>query len=164
MQVRFTLVVLLGCVSLTTPAWAFHDNTLKVVPGQTTCQSQDINVGSKAAKGRLCVTQGKFSHDKYAFDIDGQPVLSGIDDETNNGITGSYNGQSISLVCKPELKKPTEDDPMVAGMAKSLMSKPGVSEQQARQMASAMLTVEVGRQCLVEQDKQTLMDVSIHFD
>jgi hypothetical protein len=112
----------------------------------------------------LCVTQGKFAHDNYAFDIDGDTVLSGIDDDTTKGITGNYDGQSIRLTCKPELKKPLDDDPMVTGMAKSLASKPGVSEQQAHQMAVAMLTTEVGRECLIEQADKVLMDVNVHFD
>lgn len=137
---------------------------LKAIPDQRVCQSQGLSIGSQPVKGTLCVTQGKFDHDSYAFDINGKVVLSGVDDDTTKGVTGNYNGQPVRLTCKPELKKPADDDPMVAGMAKSLASKPGVSEQQAHKMAVAMLTTEVGRQCLIEGGSQTLMDVSIYFD
>jgi hypothetical protein len=157
----------ISLVALMCVAGSVHASDVKVIKatsGRPACQTQELTVGSKSAKGKLCVTQGLFSHDEYTFNINRKLVLSGIDDETTQGIVGSYDGQRISMTCKPESKKPEDDDRMVAETTKSLMSKPGVSEQEAHGTAVAMFTIEVGRHCVVEQDSQLLMATDIQFD
>jgi hypothetical protein len=152
--------------SLIGTAQASDEGVLKAIPGKTVCQAQDIHLGSKVVQGQLCTLEGNFGHDKYIFDVAGEHVLAGIDDETTKGIAGSYNGDRINMTCKPEETKPAADDPMVASMAKSLMSKakPGTSEQEAHAMAMAMLTTEIGRRCTIDYKGQSVMNVSVHFD
>jgi len=137
---------------------------LKAAPGHTVCEPGAFVIADQSSRGRLCITQGNMAHDKYVFDIAGEEVLSGIDDETTRGLSGHYRGVPINMVCKPEHKAPAEDDPMVASLSKGFMSHPGTSAEQAHQMAVLMLTTEVGRQCVVKQGEQVLMRVPIRFD
>lgn len=136
---------------------------ITAVPKKMVCSSLEIAVNGKAAKGQLCITEGMFAHDTYAFDIQGDKVLTGIDDETTKGLTGTYQGQSMSMVCTPELKAPKDDDSMVVSTEKSLMSKPGMTPERAHHLAVAMLTLEIGRQCVVKQGAQALMTVPVRF-
>ncbi|AIF47158.1 hypothetical protein [Dyella japonica] len=158
----------LALLSLTLSLCAFAEAdgmapAIVAAPGRAVCSSADVALGGSPAKGQLCVTEGSFGHDRYVFDLDGTAVITGIDDETTRGLSGSYKGQSLGMTCAPDIKKPADDDSYVVGLEKSMVEKRGMKPADAHNLAVAMATVEVGRTCIVKQAEAVLMKVPVRF-
>lgn len=133
-------------------------------PGRQICQSRPVTIADKQVDAKLCVTSGNFSHDKYMVKIGWSKVVEGIDDETTNGIAGTYKGNAVGLTCVPQIKQPGADqDAAVDAMAKSMQEHGGAKPEQAHDLAVHMLSVETGRLCTFRQGDQELMAIQVDF-
>ena len=133
------------------------------VPGKAVCSSADVVLNGAPAKGQLCVTEGSFGHDRYVFAVDGDAVISGIDDDTTLGLSGTYKDQSLGMTCAPDIKRPADDDAHVVSLEKSLIEKRGMKPADAHSLAVSMGMVEIGRTCVVKQSETVLMKVPVRF-
>lgn len=159
-------VLALMLISLSLCAFADADGmapAIVAVPGKAVCSSADLALNSGQAKGQLCVTEGSFGHDRYAFAVDGDAVISGIDDDTTRGLSGTYKGQPLGMTCAPDIKTPADDDAQVVSLEKGLIEKHGMKPADAHNLAVSMATVEIGRTCMVKQAETVLMKVPVRF-
>jgi len=105
--------------------------------------------------------RGNFSHDTYLVKIDGKLVVKGIDDDTTKGVSASYQGSKVNLVCTPQNEGPTEVAPeRIASMQQNM---PQLTEEQAKSMVIMMQTVEVGRLCKASLNDQALFSAQVTF-
>lgn len=116
--------------------------TLFPKPGISICQSTNRQLGDTSSKVELCVIGGSFSHDKYVLYIDREIIARGIDDETTNGVFGNYQDAKVSLVCMPQHEPPKVVSPETVAAFQEMMH---ISAEDAKKMAIAAQTVEVGR-------------------
>jgi hypothetical protein len=133
-------------------------------PSREVCQSRKVTIADKQVDAKLCVVSGYFSHDKYVVKIGWSKVIEGIDDETTNGVTGTYKGSTVGLTCVPQIKQPgAGQDAAVHAMAESMQEHGGAKPEQAHDLAVHMLSVETGRLCTFRQGDQELMAIQVDF-
>lgn len=165
MQYRqyFTGLAAVSVLFTSTMALSAEPASFTILPkaGKTICQSGSNQIGDAAAKVELCVAQGNFSHDTYLVKIDGKLVVKGIDDDTTKGVSATYQGGKLNLVCTPQNEGPTEVAPeRIASMQKNM---PQLSAEQAKSMVIMMETVEVGRLCKATLGDQALFSAQVTF-
>ncbi|MPV67675.1 hypothetical protein [Burkholderia sp. BE17] len=110
----------------------------------------------------LCVKKGLFTHDQYEVKANGAVILKGIDDETTDGVSGSYSGRPIDLKCTPVLSAPDSvTDSQIESIRKSY---PTASRDQLKQHYMLLITLETGRHCVVRIEETSLLSVDLHFE
>lgn len=130
-------------------------------PGKQVCQAASTRIGEQAGKVELCVIGGKFSHDTYILAIDGKPLLKGIDDETTAGLSGTYRGDAVSLICAPQIEGPKEVDAEKIAAYQNLFR---LSAEKARERAILAESVEVGRLCTARAGSTPVLAVQVMFE
>ena len=96
-------------------------------------------IADKEVDAKFCITGGTFGHDKYAVKIGWSRVVEGVDDETTKGISGTYKGHVVGLICMSQNQPPNKDgEPAGVAMAKSMEGRPEVTPEQAHDMAVRM--------------------------
>ncbi|MPV64315.1 hypothetical protein [Burkholderia sp. BE17] len=135
---------------------------LDPVAGKEACTAGVGVPNTPSGSLTLCVKKGLFAHDQYDVKADGAVVLKGIDDETTDGVNGSYSGRPISLKCSPVLSAPDSvTDSQIEAMRNSY---PTASRDQLKQHYMLLNTLETGRHCIVRIDETSLLSVDIHFE
>jgi len=129
-------------------------------PGSSNCQSTSRQLGDATSKVELCVTGGSFAHDVYTIYIDRKIIAHGIDDETTSGVSGLYHDEKVSLVCTPQNEPPKTVSPEDVATYQETMH---LSAEDARKMAIASNTVEVGRLCKAQLADKPLIEVQVVF-
>lgn len=158
MRARKRLVALAMAAMGVTGAAAASDDAAKLVahPGREDCATQDLAAVGKAG---LCVKRGSFSHDVYTLKIAGEVVLSGIDDETTQGLETDSHGRRLRLACAPRL----EPDDTMKGAVKRMLLAQGKTEEEAETLAQRMGVVEAGRACTLAADGTAVWQVEVVF-
>lgn len=135
---------------------------LDPVDGKEACTA-GINVpNTPGGSLALCIKKGLFAHDQYEVKADGAVVLKGIDDETTDGVNGSYSGRPISLKCTPVLAAPESvTDSQIESMRSSY---PTASRDQLKQHYVLLNTLETGRHCVVRIDAANVLSADIRFE
>jgi hypothetical protein len=153
----------LAILSVTQIALADDSSPLKITPqpGKLTCQSSSSKIGEVTAKIELCVVAGNFSHDTYILNVDKKAVLKGIDDETTKGLTGTYQGEKITMTCVPQHEAPKEVSAATIAVYQKSMN---LSAEDAKKAAIIAGTVEVGRRCSARWGSTSLIEVQVSFE
>ncbi|RBB31490.1 hypothetical protein DPV79_40930 [Burkholderia reimsis] len=135
---------------------------LDPVAGKEACTAGVGVPNTSSGSLALCVKNGLFAHDQYEVKADGAVVLQGIDDETTDGVNGSYSGRPISLKCTPVLSAPESvTDSQIEPMRSSY---PTASRDQLKQHYVLLNTLETGRHCVVRVDSTNILSADIHFE
>lgn len=160
---KASLVFAFITASYTSVALAGEVPALKITPqpGKTACQSTAKQFGESMAEIELCVTAGSFSHDTYILNIDKKAVLKGIDDETTKGLSSTYQGEKISLICIPQNEAPKDVSAEKIAAYQKMMN---ISAEDAKRMVILAETVETGRFCTAHAGSVTLIEVQVIFE
>jgi hypothetical protein len=135
-------------------------SAITVAPGRTVCQSHGVIIAGKTVKGSLCVNGEDAEHDVYSFGVAESKVLSGADDKAEKGLSGSYEGRPVSMLCIPVNSPAGVDDSKGAMAGKGL---PGqyVAAEKTREPAMHRLAAAVAHRCVVKLAEETLMTVLV---
>jgi hypothetical protein len=135
---------------------------LTAKPGAIVCQTK---AGLEITNGLdvgLCVSQGNFNHDRYVLKFGGKEIVTGIDDQTTNGLEVEYQGRKIKMVCTPQSVR---GNATVEDIRKSM---PGLTEKRANEFADlvkgSFMGMEVGRLCDVSSNGEPVMAVQVLFE
>lgn len=132
--------------------------TLEAVSGKVVCRTAGAIDGKSA---ELCVAQGMFAHDIYEVRVGDATAVKGIDDATTTGISGTFNGQTVSLKCDPVLSAPDNlTDGQIEGFR---FMKPSASREELKQLAIRVNTVETGRHCVARSTADDVFTVDVKF-
>jgi hypothetical protein len=131
------------------------------VPGIQSCVS--FPVGTNALNPELCVLQRLFAHHVYVLKLDGQPVLSGIDDETTTGITSVYKNQAVQLRCAPQ--EIFTKETLEATVKEVQRQMPTATTEEAAKIADLLWPgptgIELGRLCSATSNGETVLTAQI---
>lgn len=158
MRARKRLVALAMVAMGVAGAAAASDDAAKLVVhrGGEDCATQELAALGQAS---LCVKGGNFSHDVYTLKIAREVVLSGIDDDTTQGLETDSQGRRLRLVCAPRL----EPNDSMKGVVKRMLLTQGKSEDEAEALAQRMGVVEAGRACTLAVDGTAVWQVEVVF-
>lgn len=159
-RLKFVLstVALLAALPTHAASQAADTATLDAVSGKVVCRT----VGTLDGKpGELCVAQGMFAHDIYEVRFGGTSAAKGTDDATTTGISGTFNGQTVTLKCEPVLSVPDNlTDAQIEGFR---FMNPTASREELKQMAIRVNTVETGRHCVARANAVDIFTVDVKF-
>ncbi|WP_266157703.1 hypothetical protein [Dyella silvatica] len=139
-------------------------SALTVAPGRTVCQSHGVIVAGKTVKGSLCVSGEDAEHDVYSFGVAESKVLSGADDLAEKGLSGSYEGRPLSMLCTPVSRAADGRGGMMTMPGKGFQSERHLATDKAREPAVQRLTAVVAHRCVVKLAEQTLMTVLVQVE
>ncbi len=144
-------------------AFSVEEESLEIASesGKTVCASGKRYVGPSLTDVKLCVVSADVAKDAYAVHIGGKPALTGLDDDAAKGISSMYQGKRLTLSCVPQSKVPRQIPEERISAVRTIF--PQLSSEEAREMAIAIETVEVGRRCTTTYGKNELLTVQILF-
>ncbi len=157
-----TLLILLTAFVLPSFANPLTPALLVSQAGKTVCIKNPFEFSNAKVNAEICVSQGTFSHDKYSVKFNGTSILSGIDDQTTNGIKSSYNSLPVSLVCKPQVLPAN----VTAEQVQEVL--PGYPEAKTNALVELMkgsfVPVEISRLCTVSIDDNEVIKTQVIFE
>lgn len=157
----------LCAVLISVSSFAQKPLVIQAESSQRVCVKESV---FKKEVAELCVTKGNFSHDKYDFLINGENIVSAIDDETTFGVKRDWNKREIHLLCEPVNVKSGVTEEQITQMI------PSFSKQKAESIAALlkddgssnkglhhMLGIEIARNCSISSLNDKLMNVQVLF-
>jgi hypothetical protein len=139
-----------------------QDRTIQALRGTTVCHRESGKVGTEAAEHQLCVTQGHFQNDLYVYSFNQQALIHAFDDQTTNGVAGTYKATQISMTCTPQLSAPAE--PTQEQLAALQALTPDATPEQVKLGYMRLNSTETGRQCEVRANNVPVYSVQVKFD
>ena len=137
---------------------------INAVPGKPVCHAAPASIDGKPVAAKVCVIGGSFSSDRYALILNGTVIVQGIDDQTTEGVAGSFDGQPVMLRCVPQSLYPKATPEETQAEVRRIL--PNASPEKVVETATDVpaMGLELGRICTATRGAQALMAVQVLFD